>query len=132
MQNLESSIVVKDSAIHGKGIFASKNISAGQLIMFIEGEVISGEECERREEEENNVYIFWNGNNYIDTAGTDKIKFINHHCDPNCEVTDGDTNTLQLIAKRKIYSGEEILMDYGYDEIYEQCTCSKCQKSSTN
>ena len=54
-------IIVKDSPVHGKGIFAKKDIPEEEVIIPIEGEVIDGNECERREEEENNVYIFWNG-----------------------------------------------------------------------
>ena len=124
--NLEKFVEVKDSEIHGFGIFTSVDIPKDTPIMVIEGEVISGEECERREDEEDNVYIFWNGDTYIDTAMTDKIKFINHNCDYNCEVEDRDENSLLLIADRDISAGEELTIDYGYEEIYENCQCSHC------
>ena len=123
---LEKYVVVKDSKIHGKGIFTTVDIPEGKRIMVIEGEVISGDECERREEEENNVYIFWNGDTYIDTAMTDKIKYINHECDCNCDVLDRNKNSLWLVAYRDIKAGEELTIDYGYDEIYEYCKCSLC------
>jgi uncharacterized protein len=123
---MEKTIYTKESEIHGMGIFASADISEGTKIMVISGEVISGDECERREEEENNVYIFWNGDTYIDTAMTDKIKYINHSCDYNCGVEDRDDNSLWLVAARDIKSGEELTIDYGYDEIYEYCKCSIC------
>lgn len=121
-------VTVKYSPIEGRGIFATTDIPRDELVMVISGEVISGEECERREEEENNVYIFWNGEYYIDTAKTDKIKFINHSCEPNCDVLDHDESTLNLVAKRNIKSGEELTIDYGYDEIYEMCRCEICSK----
>ncbi|MBU1096585.1 MAG: SET domain-containing protein [Bacteroidetes bacterium] len=121
-------VAVKYSPIEGQGIFAVADIPSDELIMVISGDVISGEECERREEEENNVYIFWNGEYYIDTANTDKIKFINHSCEPNCDVLDRDASTLNLVAKRNIKSGEELTIDYGYDEIYEMCRCEICSK----
>ena len=70
----EEQVIVKKSKIHGKGIFAGKNIPEEELVMVIRGEVISGKECEKREEEDNNVYIFWNGRYYIDTVKTKKIK----------------------------------------------------------
>ena len=57
---------VQESDIHGKGIFTTADIPSGKDIMLIKGEVISEEECIRREEDENNVYIFWNEINYID------------------------------------------------------------------
>ena len=77
-KDFEEFVVVKESPIHGKGIFADAEIPAGELVMVIRGEVITGTECERREEEDNNVYIFWNGRYYIDTVNTEKIKYINH------------------------------------------------------
>jgi hypothetical protein len=94
--------------------------------MLIKGEVISEEECIRREDDENNVYIFWNDINYIDVNNTVVIKYINHKCDCNCEVDEGDESSLKLIASRDIKTGEELTIDYGYDEIYEYCKCKYC------
>ncbi len=125
-KDYEKFIHVKESPIHGKGIFTSVDIPEGSHIMVIQGDVISGNECERREEEENNVYIFWNGDTYIDTVNTEKIKYINHLCDCNCDVIDRDENSLWLIAYRDIKAGEELTIDYGYDEIYEWCKCALC------
>lgn len=123
--NYEKFIIVKPSAIHGKGIFSTVNIPCGSEIMLIEGEIISEEECIRREDE-GNVYIFWNEDSYIDTFNTQKIKYINHKCDFNCEVLEADNNGLVLAASRDIKAGEELTIDYGYDEIYEACRCSLC------
>ncbi len=122
----ENTVVVKSSLIEGKGIFASKPIPADELVMIIKGETITGKECERREEEENNVYIFWNGRYYIDTVNTIKIKYINHSCEPNCEVLSRDKDSLNLVSARDIQKGEELTIDYGYDEIYEMCRCPAC------
>lgn len=122
---LENLLYVNDSGIHGAGLFSSVRISAGQKIMVIKGETISGDECERREEL-GNVYIFWNGESYIDTAMTDKIKYINHNCSYNCDIIDRDEDSLFLIAARDIDSGEELTIDYGYEEIYELCRCEIC------
>jgi len=122
----EEHIFVKESPIHGKGIFSSVIIPENSLVMVIKGEVIDGFECERREEEDGNVYIFWNGDYYIDTFKTDKIKYINHDCEPNCIVLDRDDESLNLVSLRAIEPGEEITMDYGYEEIYENCSCRTC------
>lgn len=122
----EDFIQVRPSGIHGQGLFALTDIHEGTNIMVISGEVISEDECVRREDEENNVYIFWNEDNYIDTSNTDKIKYINHNCDCNCEVTDRDDESLFLAATRDIHAGDELTIDYGYDEIYDYCTCTVC------
>ena len=124
---LEDKVEVRDSEIHGFGIFTTEFIPIGKEIMVIAGEVINEGECIRRENEEDNVYIFWNEANYIDTANTTKIKYINHDCDYNCSVCDNDENSLLLTAARDIEPGEELTIDYGYDEIYEFCSCANCR-----
>ncbi len=125
IESLEENIEVKQSNIHGKGLFTHKFIPKGQEIMIISGEVIDEKECIRREEE-NNVYIFWNGDSYIDTSNTEKIKYINHNCDFNCEVLDRDESSLLLVAYKDIKPGEELTIDYGYEEIYKACSCTLC------
>lgn len=126
-KDYEKFVLVKGSYIHGKGIFISTKVPKSKKIMGIKGEVIDADECERREEEEDNVYIFWNGDNcYIDTSMTEKIKYINHCCDFNCDVVENGRGGLMIIAYRTIEAGEELTIDYGYDEIYENCECNYC------
>lgn len=126
----EKYIKVTDSELHGKGLFSLADIPNGEEIMIIEGEVIDESECIRREEEEGNVYIFWNDVNYIDSSMTDKIKYINHGCEPNCYVEERDENSLLLIALKNITAGEELTIDYSYEEIYESCMCKTCRAAS--
>lgn len=115
-------IVVRESVIHGKGIFAGKPCKEGEVLMVIAGETIDAKECERREDEEGNVYIFYNGDNcYIDVDKTEKIRYINHNCTPSAIVEDRDQDSLYLVAARDVAVGEEITIDYGYDDIYDQC-----------
>ena len=123
----EKFVFVKESDIHGKGIFISTKVPKGKELLEIKGDVIDGDECERREEEEDNVYIFWNGDDcYIDTSMTKKIKYINHDCDFNCDVVENERGGLMVIAYRTIKAGEELTIDYGYDDIYENCECNSC------
>ena len=63
---------------------------------------------------------------YSIAGNEDVIKYINHRCDCNCEVDEGDEYSLKLIASRDIKRGEELTIDYGYDEIYEYCQCQYC------
>ncbi len=123
----EKFVFVKESDIHGKGIFISTKVPKDNKLLEIKGVVIDGDECERREEEEDNVYIFWNGDDcYIDTSMTKKIKYINHDCDFNCDVVENGRGGLMLIAYHTIEAGEELTIDYGYDDIYENCECKSC------
>jgi SET domain-containing protein len=115
-------ILVKPSRIEGNGIFVAKPCKAGEILMIITGETIDGEECLRRENEEGNVYIFYNGDDrYIDAAMTDKIRFINHSCSANASVSARDDASLYLVALCDLSAGEEITIDYDYEEIYEVC-----------
>lgn len=124
---LDTFILAKQSDIHGFGLFTTIDIPADSIILKIHGELISEEECVLREERDNNVYIFWyDEEKYIDTSKSIKIKYINHNCSSNCEVIDGDEKSLLLLTTKNISAGEEITIDYGYDEIYEQCQCPKC------
>ncbi len=123
----EKYIFVRESEIHGEGLFTSVDIPAGEKIVVISGDIITSKECVRRENEEDNVYIFWvNDDCYIDTSMSKKIKYLNHHCDFNCDIIDRDAESLYLVAYRDIKKGEELTIDYGYDEIYEYCKCGKC------
>lgn len=120
-------IIVKESSLHGKGIFTKLPLNKGEIILTIEGEQIDAKECMRREEKENNVYIFWKDDNtFIDASKTDKIKYINHSCDYNCYIDEDESGNLVLIASRDISEGEELTIDYGYEEIYEECSCNSC------
>lgn len=109
---------VKDSSLHGKGLFTTVDIPKGKVVMVIEGELISGDECERREEE-GNVYIFWHGDNYIDTKNTQKIRYINHEVEANCIVEERDEISLFLYAEKDIKAGSELTIDYDYEEVSE-------------
>ena len=124
---LERQVFVKESGIHGSGIFTSVDIPKNTTVMKINGEVISGDECERREDDDDNVYIFWlYGDTYLDTTKSNKIRYINHDCKYNCEVEDDNNGGLILIADKDIKAGEELTIDYGYEEIYDDCTCDIC------
>jgi len=48
-KDFENFVFVKESDIHGKGIFISAKVPKGRKIMDIKGDVIDGNECERRE-----------------------------------------------------------------------------------
>ncbi len=126
-EDRERFIEVRKSEIHGNGLFATCDIPKDELVMVIEGELISREESLRREKEEGNFYIFWNGEHYIDTAGSGKIRHLNHDCHPDCEVMEAEGKGLCLVSARDIRVGEELTIDYGYKEIYESCNCPTCR-----
>ncbi len=122
----ERYIDVQESQLHGKGLFAKIDIPEEEVLTIIKGEFIDGFECVRREEE-NNTYIFWHcDDNYIDVKN-ESMRYLNHDCNPNCYVDERDETTLNLISGKEIKAGEEITIDYDYEEIYLSCNCFTCQ-----
>ena len=125
---------IKKSNIDKRGLYASKNIKAGEKIIEYIGKIISNKEVERNPKFDNSkdIYLFdlnkrfsLDGNYEWNTA-----RLINHSCDPNCEVN-GKGLKLWISAIRNIKKGEELSYDYGFsfDKDYKQFPC-KCGKKS--
>jgi hypothetical protein len=119
-------LFVKESELHGMGLFSQNYFSSGEIITKISGEIIDADECVRRELD-GNVYIFWKSDNeYIDVSQVSCLKYINHSCDYNCDIEEDESGNLILVASKEIKPGEELTIDYGYDEIYQSCSCNGC------
>ena len=130
-------IEVRESEIHGTGVFAKTKVPKGKKVIEYVGEKITKKESERRSialieknqgsETDGAVYIFEVNKRY-DIDGNipeNTARFINHSCDPNCE-PDVIKNRVWLISKRKIKEGEELSYNYGFDlDGYEDHIC-KC------
>ncbi len=128
-------IVVRRSRIHNRGVFARKPIPAGTRIIEYVGERITKAEAQRRAEaalqrhrkdvDKGAVYIFELNKRY-DIDGDvpyNTARFINHSCDPNCEV-EIVRGRIWITALRDIAEGEELSYNYGYDlEDYEDHPC---------
>ena len=121
---------IKKSNIDNKGLYASKNIKAKQIVIYYKGKLVTKKEVEKNPKFDNDkaIYLF-NVNNRYDLDGDfeyNDARLINHSCNPNCEVN-GKGLKLWIFALRDIKKGEELSYDYGfgYDEDYKQFVC-KC------
>lgn len=129
---------IRQSPIHGRGVFASRRIRKGTRILQYLGERIDKEESNRRglalfEASKKTggaaVYIF-DLNDEWDLDGNkdyNDARLINHSCDPNSEMIN-DEDQLWLYAIRDILPAEEITFDYGYDLEHfldHPCRCGK-------
>lgn len=121
---------IKKSNIDKRGLYASKNIKAGEKVIEYVGKLISKKETQQNSKFDNNkdIYLFeinekWDldGDWSFNTA-----RLINHSCNPNCEVEDEGLK-LWISSLREIKKGEELTYDYGfgYDADYKQFPC-KC------
>ena len=118
---------VRKSNIDNRGLYASKNIKAGTIIIHYKGKLITKKETEKNPKYDNDkaIYLF-NLNNRYDLDGDfsyNTARLINHSCSPNCEV-DGKGLKLWIYALQDIKKGEELSYD-GYDENYKDFVC-KC------
>tara|TARA_B100000795_G_scaffold261870_1_gene239104 strand:- start:633 stop:1121 length:489 start_codon:yes stop_codon:yes gene_type:complete len=130
---------VKKSIIHGNGIVASKEIKKNTKIIQYIGEKVTKKEGDRRSEQRikkclnkknmGSVYIFELNKRY-DIDGSplyNKARYINHSCDPNCEV-DIIKNEIWISSIKGIKKDEELNYDYGYpfdEDDYNDHIC-KC------
>lgn len=105
------------SPVHGTGLFATRVIRRGTCIIEYAGERISHEEADRRHAEkardDNHTFLFTvDSKTVIDgSVGGNDARFINHSCEPNCEVIIEDGRLL-IEATRTIRPGEEIVYRY--------------------
>ncbi len=130
---------VKKSSVHGTGLFATKNIKENTRIIEYIGEKVTKSEGDKRSsrrilkyqnsKDQGTVYIFELNKKY-DIDGSveyNKAKYINHSCNPNCEVDIID-NQIWISAIKKIKKGQELSYDYGYafdKDDYQDHIC-KC------
>ncbi len=112
-------IVVRNSAIHGRGVYAARNIRKGERIIEYKGEIISWKEADRRPpsdpDDPHHTFYFSldDGKRVIDAnVGGNAARWINHSCDPNCETEETDDGRVYIEALRDIARGEELHYDY--------------------
>jgi uncharacterized protein len=137
-RGLSQSCEVRDSAIHGRGVYASRAIPAEEKIIEYVGELIDKDESERRAWAQHAkaqatgdaaVYIF-TLTDHLDIDGDvpwNTARLINHSCDPNCEAWI-DGKRIFIHALRDIKEGEELTFDYAFDvSCYEDhpCLCGR-------
>ncbi|HJV87411.1 MAG TPA: SET domain-containing protein-lysine N-methyltransferase [Noviherbaspirillum sp.] len=109
---------VRNSRIHGRGVFAARKIPAGTRIVEYEGERISGKEAVKRENakapDDFHTFFFSLDNGKIIDGGSqgNDARWINHACAPNCEAREEDGHVF-IYSLHDIKRGEELNYDYG-------------------
>ena len=134
---------VKKSKIHGTGVFASMDIKRGEKIIQYVGDKVTKSEGDKRSayriknylnsSKTGSVYIFELNSKY-DIDGfvrKNKARYINHSCDPTCEV-DIIKNEIGISSIKKIKKGEELSYDYGYSFDKDDFRDHVCKCGSKN
>ena len=113
-----SPIEVLSSAVHGKGVFATRHMAAGERVIEYAGERISMAEAIRRhphdaDQPDHTFYFHLDDGRVIDALyGGNDSKWINHSCRPNC-VPDEVKGRIYMLTRRPVFKGEELTFDYG-------------------
>jgi len=108
---------VRNSKIHGRGVFAKRAIRKGVRVIEYTGPIISTKEADKLGNKvdahgHSHTMLFTvDDNRVIDGTKGGDAKYINHGCTPNCEaIQDGDQIFIESL--RSIRPGEEITYDY--------------------
>ena len=120
----------KKSGINNLGLFAKTDIKKGEKVIEYKGRKFTHKQVEENDRFDNSkaIYLFTLNERYVldgDTK-TNTAKYINHSCNPNCEV-DIINGKIWIIAIKDIKKGDELSYDYGfgYDADFRQFPC-KC------
>jgi SET domain-containing protein len=123
-------LVVRPSRIHAVGVFTTTPVRKGARIVEYVGPRLSPEEANRLYDGAPRTYLYGleDGKTIIDGEGMGA--YLNHSCDPNCEVNESK-NRVWILALRDISAGEELLWDYSLydDDDPAPCHCGspKCR-----
>lgn len=142
------SIVVKDSKIHGRGVFTLKAIKKGDCILEYQGQRISWKEALRRHPHDpmqpNHTFYFSTDNGRVIDGNVkgNAARWINHSCKPNCEaqeIKDAKNKAhVFIFALKTMAANEELFYNYGLeleanhtaqDMLDYECLCGakKCR-----
>ena len=114
-------IEVRESAVHGHGVYATHFIPKGTRIIEYTGQRVSWEAAP---DDENDPHTFnfglENGEVINPEVDGNNARWINHCCDPNCEAIEED-NRIFVYSICDIEAGEELFYDYAM-EIDEPIT----------
>ncbi len=116
---LRHALAIRRSTKHGRGVFARVPLAEATRVVEYRGERITFAEAEARYPDDPSVpyhtFLFAVDDGImVDAAhGGNLARWINHSCDPNCEVVLED-GRLWIEAVRDIVPGEELAYDYNF------------------
>jgi uncharacterized protein len=118
-------IIVRNSDIHGRGVFAAVDLPQGERVIEYRGDRISSEKAAELygdNTEHGHTFLFTLNDKYLVDGGVNgnAARWINHSCAPNCEAIlyvnkdyEEEKDKLYLESMRAIKAGEELTFDYG-------------------
>ncbi len=119
----DSKVIVKNSEIQGRGVYATEDIKKGGTVLQIDdSHIVTDPSTLTEEQNEYDCDYLANGKVIL---MQEPEKFINHSCGPTTYVK--TLNGIRyVLAMRDIKEGEEITYDYsinGYNDGTFECHC---------
>ncbi|KAF8784580.1 Histone-lysine N-methyltransferase NSD2 like protein [Argiope bruennichi] len=120
----------------GWGLMTTRDVKKGEFIIEYVGEIITHEEYRKRSGEmqingdSNYYFLYLDARRMIDAGPMGNYsRFINHSCEPNCEMRKWSVNgdaRIGIFAVVNISAGEELTFNYQSDkyEFEQKCLCS--------
>ncbi len=119
-------VIIKNSNIQGKGVFAGADFGKGCVVMKWDASIIlTKNEAKKIPKKQKKFLVFFKGK-YIMAQPPEK--YLNHSCDSNTK-----EGNLCDVAIRDIKKGEELTTNYSIDappHVKMKCACGsrKCRK----
>ena len=128
-------VEVRQSGVHGHGVFAARALRARQKIGTYAGRRYApGEEHASWDQQLTYLFGLSDGSMIDGAQGGNATRHINHSCEPNVEAIEDydDAGRLVIVirATRRILPGEELFLDYALDVGGEDPTEYPCRCGS--
>ena len=110
--------IVRRSAIHGRGVFATDTIARGERIIEYKGQRATWDDAMKRPDSDPDdpahTFLFELDDGRVIDARVrgNAARWINHSCAPNCVTFEDERGRVFIEARRTIKPGEELSYDY--------------------
>ncbi|MEX3921775.1 SET domain-containing protein [Paraburkholderia sp. BR10872] len=118
-------MTVRQSPVHGKGVYALRPLRAGERIFEYKGKIMSWRSAARRyrlREDGAHTFLFGLSDGRVIDGGQggNWARWLNHACQANCETIEINGHVF-IDACRDILPGEELFIDYALELPDDAC-----------
>ena len=113
-----ASVEVRNSPIHGLGVFAAIQLNKGDSVGWYDGRRYTAKQILKVDWNQKLTYLFGlSDSTTIDGGeGGNATRHLNHACAPNCEAVeeeDADGRVVvRIVALKRVRAGQELFIDY--------------------
>lgn len=134
--DLLATLEVRDSTIHGRGVFAMSDIAAGAHIGRYGGRRLPADSESPHLQQAGLTYLFAlsDGSSIDGSHRGNATRYINHSCQPNCEAVEMRTRgrlDVVIEATSSIGAGQELLLDYALVVTDDDLNTYDCRCGTT-